>query len=160
MRDINLRKLFLYLLIASVSASALIGIVVLLFGSFGDFETRVLLTALTITVTSILGLMCGARIEAGGSRGLPITGIALAAASAVMWIFLIWNDPRNDVFIKSLMSVTLLAAACSHISLLTLARLDRRFIWARYAGQIALWGLAAYLLFLIWNPREIEREIT
>ena len=58
------------------------------------------------------------------------------------------------------MSVTLLAAACGHISLLTLARLDRRFIWARHAAWVAVWALTAYLLFLIWNPREIEREIT
>jgi hypothetical protein len=160
MKGLNLRKLFLYLLITSVSVSALIGIVVLLFGNFGDFETRVLLSALTITVTSILGLMCGAKIEASKDRIVPFAGIILATASAVMWIYLIWNDPRNDFFVKSLMSVTLLAAACAHISLLTLARLDKRFTWARYAAQITVLLLTAYLLFLIWNPDEIEREMT
>lgn len=160
MQNINLRKLFLYLLIASVSISALIGIVVLLFGNFGDFETRVLMTALTITVTSILGLMCGAKIEASNDRIVPLAGIILATVSAIMWIYLVWNDPRNDLFVKSLMSVTLVATACAHISLLTLARLDGRFRWARYAAQITVWGLTAYLLFLIWNPNEIEREIT
>ena len=160
MRNVNLRKLFLYLLIASVSVSALIGIAVLLFGNFGEFETRVLMTALTVTVTSILGLMCGAKIEASNSRVVPFVGIILATTSAVMWIYLIWNDPRNDFFVKLLMSVTLLAASCAHLSLLTLARLDRRFAWARYAAQFTVWILTAYLLFLIWNPHKIEREIT
>ena len=120
----------------------------MLFGSFGDFETRVLLSALTITVTSILGLMCGAKLEASGDRILPLAGIVFTAASAVMWIYQIWNEPRSDVFVKTLMSVTLLAAACGHISLLTLARLDRRFIWARHAAWVAVWALTAYLLFL------------
>jgi len=56
----NIRKVFLYLLIASVAVSALIGIAVIIMGDFGEFEIRVLLTMLTITVTSILGLACGA----------------------------------------------------------------------------------------------------
>ncbi len=92
MKDLNPRKLFLYLLIASVSASAVIGIAVILFGDFGDFETRVLLTALTVSATSVLGLACGAYIELRNARLIPTVGIISAAVSAALWIVLIWQS--------------------------------------------------------------------
>ena len=60
MHPVNSKRAFLYLLVASVALSAIIGIAVLIFGNFGDFEIKVLLTTLTVTVTSILGLACGA----------------------------------------------------------------------------------------------------
>ena len=72
----NPRKLFLYTLIASVALCALIGIAVMLFGEFGEFETKVLLTTFTVAVTSILGLACGAYYESRHARMLPFTGIA------------------------------------------------------------------------------------
>ena len=90
----NLKRIFLYLLIASVAASALIGIVVILLGNFGDHETKVLLTAGTVTMTSILGLACGAYLESGRGRVVPITGIVLALAAAVMWTLIIWDWQR------------------------------------------------------------------
>ena len=156
----NLRRLFLYLLIASVALSAVIGIVVILIGNFGEFETKVLLTTLTITATSILGLACGAFLETDRGRLLPLVGISLALVSAVMWIILIWNGTiHNDWFPKSLMSTTLLAASCSHISLLSLARLDKRFMWSRYFVHAAVWSLAAFLLYFIWTNGNIPQDV-
>jgi hypothetical protein len=147
----NIRKLFLYLLIASIALSALIGIVVILLGNFGEFETRVLLTTLTITVISILGLACGACYEAGRARIIPLSGIGLALISAACWMVMIWADRTdNDYFVRLVMSVTLLSFACSHISLLMLARLDPRFIWSRWAAHGAVWSLSALILACIW----------
>ncbi|HQZ95014.1 MAG TPA: ABC transporter C-terminal domain-containing protein [Pyrinomonadaceae bacterium] len=148
----NTKRLFLYILIASVSVSALIGIVVILLGNFGEFETKVLLTTGTITVTSILGLACGAYLEVKRVRWLPTTGILLAIASAIMWIFLIWyGTVHSGYFTEVLLTVTLLATACSHISLLSLASLDRRFAWSRWAIHGAVWSLTAILLWIIWT---------
>lgn len=160
MRDFNSRKFFLYLLIGSVGISAVIGILVILFGTFGDFETKVLLTALTITVTSILGLACGAYLETRRAKVLPLTGIACAIIAAVMWIYLIWHGRiTDDLFVKSLMSATLIGVSCSHISLLSLARLDGRFVWTKYAVHGAVWSLTAVLLFVIWDRRSHDLEI-
>lgn len=159
MEGFNLKKLFLYLLIASVAFSALVGIGVILFGNFGEFESRVLLTALTLTVTSILGLACGAALEAGRGRILPACGIGFAVVSAVMWFILIWSGShQNDIFAKSLMSVTLLAAACSHLSLLSLARLEKKFLWANYAALVAVWSLTAVFLYLIWLEKDFAGD--
>ncbi|HEY8560285.1 MAG TPA: hypothetical protein VIL74_07900 [Pyrinomonadaceae bacterium] len=150
------QRFFLYLLIASVAASALIGAAVFAFGTFaGDFEIKILLTTLTVTVTSILGLACGAYLETGRGKILPLAGIALALVSCVLWIFLVWNGTVYEKFFaKLLLSLTLLAAACSHVCLLSLATLDRRFRWANYALQAAVSTLTAILLVLIWGDFE------
>ncbi|MBS1794469.1 MAG: hypothetical protein JSS81_11475 [Acidobacteria bacterium] len=160
MKKFNLKKFFLYLLIASVAFCALLGIGVILFGNFGEFETRILLTALTLSVTSILGLACGAYLETGRGRVLPIAGIACAAVSALMWFIVIWKEPTsNDIFAQMLMSVTLIAAACSHLSLLSMAVLDRRFRWSRPAAHATVWLLTAYLLYLIWLEKDFGGDL-
>ena len=47
------KKVALWFLIVSVSLSALLGIVAVVKGDFGDFETRVILTTVTISAASI-----------------------------------------------------------------------------------------------------------
>jgi hypothetical protein len=147
----NPRRLFLIVLIASVAISSLLGIFVLLVGNFGDLEVRVLMTTLTVTVLSILGLVCGAYLETGRGRYLPIAGIVLSVVSALMCFFIIWDVLDDDeVFIKSFLTCTLLATACSHLSLLSLARLDRRFSWTRITAVVCVVLLCAIFLYILW----------
>lgn len=148
----NLKKLFLYASIASVAVSALIGIGVMIFGSFGEFETKVLLTTMTVTITSILGLACGACLEAQKGRVIPMAGIVFAIISSALWMVMIWSkfEPKNDIVPRAVMSATLLAAACSLISLLSLATLDTRFLWSRWLAHASVWSLTAIILWIIW----------
>lgn len=156
----NPKRIFLYTLIGSVAISALIGIGVILFGNFGEFEVRVLMTTLTVTVTSILGLACGAYIETGRGRTLPIVGIFLSIVSAIMLFFVIWDIlDDSEVFIKSVVTTSLLAAACSHLSLLSIARLDKRFAWSRIAAFICVGLLSAILLFILWFEPESTSDV-
>ena len=147
----NLRRLFLIGLIASVATSALIGIGVLLFGDFGDIEVRILMTTLTVTVTSIFGRACGAYLETGRERYMPLAGIGLSVIAAVMCFLIIWNAlDQYEPFIKSFLTVTLLAAGCSHLSLLSLARLDRRFAWTRLVAVVCVVLLCSIFLYILW----------
>ena len=158
---ITSKRAFLYLLIASVAISAVVGIAVLILGNFGDFEIKVLLTTLTVTVTSILGLACGAYLETGRGRVIPVAGIIISLVSCVLWIYLVWHGTvHEDFYAQVLMSLTLFSAACAHISLLSLATLDKRFVWSRYAFIAADSIMTAYLLFLIWNDKWIDSDIT
>lgn len=146
----NPKTVFLYLFIASVSLSALVGIGVILFGNFGDLEIRVLLTTLTITVTSILGLACGAYLERKHGQ-LPVAGIIFAVISAMLWLIVIWyrGEPKHW-YMKTTVTVTILAYACSHLSLLSLARLEKRFAWAHKTAYFLIWSLAGFTIFLVW----------
>lgn len=139
------------MLIASVGLSAVIGIGVILFGDFGEIEVRVLMTTLTVTVTSIFGLACGAYLESGRGKLLPLAGIALSIVAALMCFLVIWNVlDDSEVFTKSFVTAVLLAAACSHLSLLSLARLDKRFSWTRIVASVCVAMLAAILLYIVW----------
>ena len=160
MGGINIKRVFLYTLIGSVALSAVIGIGVILFGDFGQVEVRVLMTTLVITITSILGLACGAYLETGRGKYLPIAGIAFSIAAAVMSFLIIWDaldDSEN--FIKSFLSGTMLAAACSHLSLLSIARLDRRFSWTRITAVACVVLLCALLLYILWFEPEGDSNV-
>lgn len=153
--EINIRRVFLYTLITSVAVSALIGIGVILFGDFGSFEIRILMTTLTVTATSILGLACGAYLETGRGRKLPLSGIIFSIIAAIMTLFIIWDFlDDSQLFVKSATTAMLLALSLSHLSLLSLARLDKHFAWSRIATFISIALLVAVLLFLLWAEPE------
>ncbi|MBX3288899.1 MAG: hypothetical protein KF855_06080 [Acidobacteria bacterium] len=158
----NLKRLFLYPLLVSVALSAVIGIGVVLFGDFGSFEVRVLMTTLTVTATSILGLACGAFFETGRGRLLPMAGIVITVIAAVMTLLIIWDvGDDSTVFVKAASTAMLLAVSCSHLSLLSLARLDRRFAWTLTAAHICVWTLTAIILYLMWfEPQSDSDTVT
>jgi membrane-associated HD superfamily phosphohydrolase len=160
MDGINLKRVFLYTLIGSVALSAVLGIGVLLFGDFGEIEVRVLMTTLVVTVTSIFGLACGAYLESGRGKYLPVAGIVLSIISALMSFLIIWNAlDDSEYFIKSFLTGTMLAASCSHLSLLSLARLDRRFSWTRIAAVVCVVLLCSILLYIMWFEPEGESNL-
>jgi hypothetical protein len=156
----NLRKFFLYTLIVSVVISALIGIGVLLFGDFGDVATRVLMTTFTITLCSILGLACGAYLETGRNRVMPVTGIAFSVLAALVFIFMIWRgEMYTDLIGKFAATFSMLATALAVLCLVSLARLDRRFQWSRYVLHGAVWILNAILLYILWFEPESSGDM-
>jgi hypothetical protein len=160
MWELNLKRLFLKILIASVGVSTLFGIAVVLLGNFGEFEVRVLMTTLTVTVTSILGLACGASIESGRSRTVPMAGIAFSIASALALFLIIWNVlDDSEVFIKSTLTLVTFAVVLSHISLISLARLDRRFAWSLTLLAICDILLAGILLYIMWFEPESSGDV-
>lgn len=119
-----------------------------------------MMTTLTITVTSILGLACGASLESGRGRVLPVAGMALSIVAAVMTLLIIWNVyDRSETFIKATGTATLLALSCSHLSLLSLARLDRRFAWAKPLALASVWSLSVLLLYLMWTEPESPSDL-
>ncbi len=160
MWDINLRSLFLKLLIASVAVSAAFGIVVILFGDFGHFEIRVLMTTLTVTITSILGLACGAAIESDRGNLLPKAGIAFSAVSAAMLMLIIWDVLYDSaIYIKSTMTFVIGAVVASHLSLLSIARLDGRFSWVVKVAWACDLILAGIILFVMWTEVEPQGDL-
>lgn len=154
MGNLSVRKGFLYLLIASVSVSALLGIAVIIIGNLGELEGKILATSGTITAVSILGLACGVFLESGRGKIVPLTGIAFAVIAGVLGIIAIWAEGDSEFLGKSLMSSTLLAFALSLTSLLCLARLDKRFSWALPAVQALIAAMCVFVLALIWAEFE------
>lgn len=149
-QQIPLKKLFLYALIGSVSVSAVLGILVILIGDFGEFEGRVLLSSLTISGASLCGLSCGAALDVKRAQVLPVCGIGLAALAALMIITGIWSEAHSEVFWKSTATVAIFAAACSHMALLLLARLSPKYAWSSWVAYGAVYGVALIITVMMW----------
>nr|HMS42954.1 hypothetical protein [Pyrinomonadaceae bacterium] len=71
----------------------------------------------------------------------------------------IWSSSREgEYFVKTMMTATLLAVSCSHISLLSIAHLEKKFLWSRYAAHAAVWTLTAFLFYLIWFEKDFAGD--
>ena len=153
MENLNIKRIFLYLMICSIALSALMGIWAIL---SGDVEYRVLGTTLTIVGTSILGLACGAFLENSRSQKfpliiVPVVGIILSIVSALLTIWLIWAETTwaDNAFFKTLAVSSIFAVALSHLSLLSIAQLSRRFRWSIATAYVVILALASIISFII-----------
>lgn len=140
-------------MICSIALSALMGIWAIL---SGDVEYRVLGTTLTIVGTSILGLACGAFLENPRSQkfpliAIPVVGIILSVLSALITIWLIWMKTNwsDEVLFKTLAVSSIFAFALSHLSLLSIAQLSRRFRWSLITAFVVIFALASIISFII-----------
>ncbi len=146
MENFNTKKIFLYLLSCSIGLSALMGIWALISGEFGETQGKILFTTLTVVGTSILGLACGAFLESPRSlnlKAVPLAGIALAVLCAFTCFWLIWGNSGNGsdgIFKLSLVS-SICAFSLAQLSLLSMARLAKRFRWSLIAVYVVVFGL-------------------
>jgi hypothetical protein len=99
----------------------------------------------------LCGLCCGAALEAGRARLLPALGIGLALASAVLVTVAIWAEFGSGTYWKTAATATIAAVACSHLSLLLMARLAPRFAWAVWAAHVTVGVVALVLTLLLWG---------
>ncbi|HUF05642.1 MAG TPA: hypothetical protein VMM38_15890 [Aridibacter sp.] len=156
-----MKKIFLTVLVVSVALSAVVGIIVILIGNFGEFESKVLMTTFSITCASILGLACGPAYESGRGRPVALAGIVLAVLAGVSWLLIIWaRQPLSEPIVKSIMTLTVLAVVFAHVSLVLMARLEKKFLWALYALYLSVAALAGLVLSLIWFTEAFESDLT
>lgn len=137
------------------------GIWAILSGEFGELQARVLGTTLTIVGTSILGLACGAYLEAVYSREtplkiVPLAGIFLTILSALITLWMIWGNGTmwegNGVF-KTLIVSIIFSFSLAQLSLLSLARLARRFRWVTTTAYVVVFLLASIVsVIVVFNP--------
>jgi hypothetical protein len=151
-----MRTLALRSLIGSIAASALVGIYVLLLGSFGEREERVLLTAMSVSGLSILAMACGSAFERSRLGKLPQAGALASVASFVLFMVGIWSDSGWRSLWYLAISLALLACATAFASLLSLATLARKFRWTQRLGMISAFLLAAVLILVLWAELDSE----
>lgn len=143
------KKVFLQALCWSVGLSALLGIIAILSGRFGEFEIKVLLTAVSISAGSVCGLACGAFLAVQRRHPLPWIGIGLALLGVVLVIFGIWTQVNSIEFWKFTASTCVFAVATAHLALLSMARLAEWFRWSLAAAYVTILGVASLIVLMI-----------
>ncbi|HEV7643412.1 MAG TPA: hypothetical protein VGO50_05650 [Pyrinomonadaceae bacterium] len=90
MNNLDLKKIFLYLLIVSVGISVLVGILVVLLGT-QEQGGRIFLTSLTITVASFSLFLNGVFFEKLRIKLLPYLGFLTTAVCASLCVSYVWE---------------------------------------------------------------------
>ncbi len=140
------QRTFLTATVISLAAAAVMGVVAI-FVDLGDTGSKVLVTTLLVAVTGMLSL-AGATAAAYGS-GLGRPAMAAACLALPPTLALIWLDGwaplsgAEEWLIKSAGCLGVMAAACAHSGLLSLARLGK-LRWVLSATRAVAAGLAAF----------------
>lgn len=146
----SIKRVLLCMVVSGLVLASLVGIYVLLFGTFGKTEEKILLTTLGISYFSVTALACAAAYEKGRYGLLAIPGIALSVAGFALFLPSIWAEwLRSEPVDKTTIILAVLSFSFAHACLLSLVALERRVVWVYYVAVGAILALAAILSAMI-----------
>ncbi len=162
MTTTNLKRVFLIAMVASLCLAGLAGIAVFLFGTFGEFEIRILFTTLFLGLYSLTSLCAAALLDRRrhhplGYAGLIVSAAALVTAIDLLWIS--WGSQSTDL-LKSSGILGILALSLAHASLLLLAP-ARKTVGSVIRGLtlVTIGLLAGMLSSFILQDGEIQSDL-
>ena len=150
------RRALLLVVALLLSISALLAIAILLVGSFGSTEGRILGSTALLAGYGLVALPAIVLLDKERARRLALAGIALAALAALVALVSVWGDSGSDTLGRAVGSVTVVAVALSQVCALTARRVieDPASVKRLFVASCATAALAAVLAvtFLWANP--------
>ncbi len=156
-----MRKNILKLLIGSLCVSALVGIMIIMSGSFGELEIKVLVTTLLIFCYSIPGLCSSTIYEKGNLRLFSILGMGLALITCIYMLCLIWNIVEFNLFDtfkwKIIGTLNLLCWSSGHISLILLINNKHNIVSTLKNLTILFSAIMDYMILIsLWSILDLS----
>jgi hypothetical protein len=115
------RKFLLSVIIASLSITAALGIVSILWAGLGETGAKILGSAIGVDVASVLTLCCTGPAKSALHRAVQVTGILSACLGLVTGLYVIWRAAAAsgppEGMTRTAAVLFLLAAASAHASL-------------------------------------------
>jgi hypothetical protein len=90
------RKVPLRLVIFSLSATAVLGIISVLWSGLGETGTKILGSAIAADAASFLALCCTGRVTSAWQRVIQLTGLVSACLGLAAGVYLIWWGVNAD----------------------------------------------------------------
>ncbi|MEM3074337.1 MAG: hypothetical protein QW727_00110 [Candidatus Pacearchaeota archaeon] len=134
----HLKRAFLISMIVSLSISALIGIIIFLLGEFGDIQTKILLTTLTIGGFSLAGLCSATLYDKQRYTLFGLLGIIVAVLGFIVTTALIWEVLGLSNVWRFGLTLILLSFTFSHVSLLLLIDTEKGVVKFSLIGTMIL----------------------
>lgn len=144
------RKGAIYGIIVSFSIAAIVGIIALLSGDFGETQGKIILTTLLMGASSITAL-CHLAIADRAMRIVGFVGLAASAIALITGLVLIWRDWNDSAFedwLKAFVTAGVLAVSFAHANLLLLLAGRRRLV-IRIGLMITLVMITAVAIMII-----------
>lgn len=139
----GVRRAAVITIIVSLSLTALLGIVVLFTGDFGEVQGRILLTALLVAGFSIVAL-CDLALAGRALRVAGLVGVGVALVALVLGLIVIWRDWSGGGF-----GEILRAFAIAGIWSVSLAQANLLLLLAHRRRFPIRAGLGATCLFIL-----------
>lgn len=142
------RRVLILAVVGSLSVSALFAIGILLLGSFGQTEGRILGTTGLIAGYGLLALPAGILIDQARLKSLAVTVLVLAAAGFLLALAAVWTSGAQVELGKTVATVTAFGVASTQASALASRRRQRDPVTVRwlFAASIVLALLVAALI--------------
>ncbi|NHF63414.1 hypothetical protein [Microcella pacifica] len=157
------RKGAIYGIIISFSGAALVGIIALLGGDFGETQGKILLTTVLFGAFSITAL-CHLAIADRAMRIVGVSGLLASGVALVTGLVLVWRDwDAQDGgldWLKIFAAAGILAVSFAHANLLLLLAGRRRAAirWGLAATLVAIAVVAVMLILPILTDGEFPGE--
>jgi hypothetical protein len=137
--------------IVSICCCGLVGIYCLLVGTFDEVAARILLTTTAVGGASILALANVIPWESRRWHPIGPCGLVAVCIGLLLSLVGIWKPEmgKPEWFYKVMSISIVLAVALSHIGLLSLARLTRKFQKIRILTVVVIIVLAAQICWSI-----------
>jgi heme/copper-type cytochrome/quinol oxidase subunit 4 len=155
----EVRRFSLLVFIGFLILTALIAIVSVLSGTFGEIQEKILATTFTISAASFCSMACAAFMEKKKRPALGMTGIVLCVLTAVLVIIGIWWMQDREPYWKATGTCGVLALAFTHAFLLALPNLDDRQKWVQFVSFVCIGILSALILVAIWFHNQEWEEM-
>jgi hypothetical protein len=116
------RKLLLRSTIALLSATAILGVISVLWPGLGEAGSRLLASTAAADAASILALCCTGAAVSGPHRAVQVTGIASACSGLAASLYLIWSSSvaggSPEAILRAAAVLWILATASAHVALM------------------------------------------
>jgi len=146
MNLLKIRKSLLWSFIIFLSITALIAIVTVLSGDFGETQLKVLGTTFAISTASICAMSCAAYIEKHGNNVFGFAGIVFAVASSAMSIAGMWAELTGPVYWKATVVLIISGVSVAYALLLLIPNLAESHQWTQATTVICIAILAFELI--------------
>jgi hypothetical protein len=143
--SVDLKRLFLRALVASLSVTAGLAILTLLFAEFDGTAGRILATTAFLSLYSLLLLPAGVLYDWRQAVPLAAATVGLAAGGFVNAMIVVWGT--EDAW-KGVVSLTAFAGACAQAAALTARRRsdDSRRLGQLYVASLVLGFVLATMI--------------
>lgn len=142
--------------LALVGFNATVGILALVLGGFGETQGKILATSLLATAGCVGALVNLPAIKKGTLRSVPMVAAIASVIAATMLIVTVWAEIGDDLFIKPMVSVLLVAVAGTYAGLMSLVPLHGTRRLLAYGAYALTAALTAASLVFIWF--EVDSE--
>lgn len=156
-RDYSSKRIFLIATIASLGVSALIGIVVFLFGDFGDTEFKLLATTLSIGGYGLTGLCCSVIFERRRFTLLAASGMIVSVLGFLFTLAVIWRAIGFQESWRTLLIFVILAVSVAHTCLLLLIEAENALVnYSLWATVLVIGIVSVMLIVLVFDAPEVD----